>query len=65
LLGLLRELADKMGVVDHEAPAPAVRRVDLADLQNDVEPGIEIESIAAKARRDQNSGQARGEHFLD
>ena len=59
LLCLLGELANKMGVVDHEAGAPAMRCVDLADLQNDVEPRVEVEPVAAEARRI-NPGQAGG-----
>jgi hypothetical protein len=39
-------------------------RVDLADFQNDVEPRVEVELVATEAERDQDSGQAGGEHLL-
>src|SRR5262249_35247722 len=61
--GLLRFLGkqrDHVGMMDHEACAPAVRRIDLADLQNGVEPCLEIEPVAAEARRHKDARKPGG-----
>ena len=54
LLGFLGITPDQVGMVDHQARAPAMGAVEPADLDRDVEPGFEVEPIAAEPRRTKN-----------
>ena len=65
LLRCLGELADVVRVMDHQAAAPGMRGVGLADFAHHLEPGIEPEPVAAEPRRHQNAGDARGQQFID
>ena len=65
LLRLLRKLAEIMRVMNHQAGAPAVRRVGLGDLAHHLEPGVEAEAVTAEPRRDKNAGNAGAEKSID
>jgi hypothetical protein len=65
LLCLFGKLTDTMGVVDHEAGTPTMGRVGFADLADHVKPGVEAESVPSEAGRDQNTGDACVEKFLN
>ena len=51
-------------MVDHQARAPAVRAVEPADLQHHIEPGLEVEPVAAEPRRHQKAREPCGQHVL-
>jgi hypothetical protein len=61
LLCLFGKLTDVMRMMDHQAGAPAMRGVGLADFAHHLEPGVETEAIAAEPRRDEYAGDACGE----
>ena len=65
LLCILGELADVMRVMDHQASAPSVRCVRLADFAHHFEPSVEAKAITPEPRRDENAGDARGEQRVN
>ena len=54
-----------MRMMNHQARAPGVRGVGFADFAHDLEPGVEVEPVAAEPRRDKNAGDAGGEQRVD
>jgi hypothetical protein len=52
-------------MMDHQARAPGMRRVSFADLAYYLEPGVEIEAIAAMSRRNEDAGDAGGKQCVD
>jgi hypothetical protein len=64
-LCILGELADVMWVMDHQAGAPSVRCVCLADFAHHFEPSLEAKAITSEPRRDENAGDASGEQRVN
>ena len=65
LLRRFGKLAEIVRMMNHQTGAPAVRGVGFGDLAHDLEPGVEAEAVAAKSRRDQNSGNAGAKERVD
>ena len=51
-------------MVDDQARAPGVRSVGLAEFDDDVHPGLEVEIVAAEPPRHQDARDARIQHVL-
>jgi hypothetical protein len=64
-LCILGELADVMWVMDHQAGAPSMRCVCLADFAHHFEPSLEAKAITSEPRRDENAGDASGEQRVN
>ena len=65
LLCILGELADVMGMMDHQASAPSARCVCLADFAHHFEPSVEVKAITSEPLRYENAGDAGGEQRVN
>ena len=65
LLRGLGKMADIMRMMNHQAGAPAMRSIGLADFAHHLEPGVEAQSIAPEPLRNENACNAGGQQRID